>query len=67
MRFRVIKQIPIENLLIESDRSFTKINGKRYTFDKLSRVYTLFGELLNINLEKTNTKIAQNFVRLFEK
>ncbi|MDG5855270.1 TatD family hydrolase [Clostridium beijerinckii] len=64
---KIIKRIPIESLLIESDGPFTKIDGKKYTFDKLNRVYGLLGDLLNMSLEKINSQIAENFIRLVGK
>ncbi|MBU5439804.1 TatD family hydrolase [Tissierella sp. MSJ-40] len=64
---KIISRIPIERLLIESDGPFTKIDGKKYTFDKLENVYILLGTLFNMNLEKTKAQISQNFTWLVEK
>lgn len=63
---KIIHQIPIEKLLIESDGPFTKVDGKKYTFDKLCKVYMLLGALLKVNSEKTRAQISQNFIRLVE-
>lgn len=61
---RIINRIPIEKLLIESDGPFTKIDGKKYTFDKLNKVYMSLGDLLKINNEKIKEQISQNFRKL---
>lgn len=63
---KIIGQISIERLLIESDGPFTKIDGKKYTFDKLSRVYISLGDLLKMDTEKVNEQISQNFRKLVE-
>jgi len=65
-RRKIIGQIPIERLLIESDGPFTKIDGKKYTFDKLSRVYMSLGDLLKMDTEKVNEQISRNFRKLVE-
>lgn len=64
---KIIGQVPIEKLLIESDGPFTKIDGKKYTFNKLSEVYLLLGDLLKFNSEKTSAQISRNFIRLVGK
>lgn len=64
---KIIGQIPIDKLLIESDGPFTKIDGKKYTFDKLCKVYMLLGDLLKVNPTKTMAQVSQNFIRLVGK
>lgn len=64
---KIIRQIPMEKLLIESDGPFTKIDGKKYTFGKLCKVYILLGDLLKVNSEKIGAQISQNFIGLVGK
>ena len=61
---RIIGQIPIEKLLIESDGPFTKIDGEKYTYDKLNKVYELLSNFLKLNPERIRGQISQNFTRL---
>jgi TatD DNase family protein len=63
---KIIQQIPIERLLIESDGPFTKIDGKKYTYDKLDKIYVLLGNFLKMDLQRTREQISQNFIRLVE-
>lgn len=63
---KIIGQIPIEKLLIESDGPFTKIDGRKYTYDKLGNVYMLLGNLLKMDSEKTMAQISQNFIKLVD-
>lgn len=63
---KIIGQIPIEKLLIESDGPFTKIDGRKYTYDKLGNVYMLLENLLKLDSEKTREQISQNFRDLNE-
>lgn len=63
---KIIGKIPIEKLLIESDGPFTKIDGRKYTYDKLGNVYMLLGNLLKMDSEKTNEQLSQNFRNLVE-
>ena len=63
----LIRKIPKEKLLIESDGPFTKINGKKFTFDKLDKVYLLLGNLININMEEAKNQISENFKNLVSK
>ncbi|WHH59786.1 TatD family hydrolase [Petroclostridium sp. X23] len=63
---KIIERIPIERLLIESDGPFTKVDGKKYTYDKLSKVYVCLSDLLKINSDRVRDQISQNFIRLVE-
>lgn len=45
----IIKNIPIDRLLIETDGPFTDFKRQRVTPDKLAEVYTLFKRVLHIN------------------
>ena len=43
----IIKSIPIERILVESDGPFTKVNSHKYNPSKLKDVYFKLGEFLN--------------------
>ena len=42
-----LRLIPKTRVLIESDGPFTKIDGKRYTFNKLIKIYELVAQYYN--------------------
>lgn len=57
-----IEMIPIERILIESDGPYSKVDGKRYTPDKLIDLYRTVGSVLQItDLEGL---VYRNFFRL---
>lgn len=52
-------QIPKERLLIESDGPYSKVNGKRFSPEKLGETYHIVASALQIqNLEEL---VYQNF------
>ncbi|OSB19159.1 hypothetical protein B2H94_08645 [Clostridium sporogenes] len=59
---QLIKSMPLDKLLIESDGPFSKINRRKFTYDKLYQVYD---DLENL-IEKKNLKniIYNNFKNL---
>lgn len=60
-----VMQIPCEKILVESDGPFTKVNGKKYSPERLSEEYTIIESCLNI----TNLKeiVLSNFTALLQK
>lgn len=62
---QLIKSMPLDKLLIESDGPFSKINGKKFTYDKLYQVYDNLENLL----EEKNLKeiIYNNFKNIISK
>ena len=42
-----LRLIPKTRVLIESDGPFTKIDGKRYTFNNLIKIYELVAQYYN--------------------
>lgn len=64
---KIIKQIPKEKFLIESDGPYTKIDGRTYTYDKLCKVYIFLGNLLKVSSENISVQISHNFIRLVGK
>ena len=61
----IIKHIPLDKLLIESDGPFTKVNSKKYSPTDLALTYRCLSDLLEItDLEKV---VFSNFNRLLTK
>lgn len=58
----IIRNIPKDRLLIESDGPFGKVNGKRFTCNQLGDIYMQLGNYLKIN--DISEVIVNNFVRL---
>lgn len=59
---KYIQDIPKERLLIESDGPYTKVNGKRYTVERLSDIYTSLGDITHT--KDIDTVVYNNFKRL---
>ena len=60
----VIKRIPIERILVESDGPFTKVNSAVYNPSKLQNIYFQLGDFLKCgNIE---TQVWNNFKKLME-
>jgi TatD DNase family protein len=59
-----IHSVPLNRLLIESDGPFSKIDGKRYSYEILYKIYDLLAQ----TLQKQDMKeiIFNNFKRLIE-
>ncbi|WP_395549401.1 MULTISPECIES: TatD family hydrolase [unclassified Lacrimispora] len=58
----IIKNLPIERILIESDGPFSKVNGRNYKPEYLPDIYYNLGELLGI--QSINKLIFDNFKAL---
>ena len=59
---RRIAMIPRERILIESDGPYSKIDGKRYTPEKLTALYKIVGHALQVNdLEEI---VHRNFLKI---
>ncbi len=59
---RRIAMIPRERILIESDGPYSKVDGKRYTPEKLTALYKIVGHALQVNdLEEI---VHRNFLKI---
>ena len=64
-RKKRIAMIPKDRILIESDGPFSKVDGKRYTPDKLIDLYSIVGQALQVtDLEEL---VFHNFFKILTK
>lgn len=64
-RCKLLKSIPLNKILIESDGPFTKVNNKKYEPSLLDESYSLIGKALEIN--NIRKLVFENFRVLLSK
>lgn len=60
----IIRSIPLEKILVESDGPFTKVNSNKYNPSKLQDVYAQLEQVLNNSI--INEIIWDNFSTLLK-
>ncbi len=63
----IIRRIPINNLLTESDGPFIKVGNRTVKSSNISLVIRYLANLWNLSAEKTETTIHQNFIKLISR
>lgn len=63
---QIINNIPIDNILIESDAPFTSNPNKRYSLDYQNQIYTFPSEIHNLSEEEVSHVLKENFIRLVQ-
>lgn len=61
---QIINNIPIDNILIESDAPFTSNLNKRYSLDYQNQIYTFLSEIHHLSEEEVSHVLKENFIRL---
>lgn len=59
---KIVKQIPRDKILIESDGPYSRVNGKKYKPELLRKEYEIISNKLNE--PELTTIVFQNFKRL---
>lgn len=62
----IIDHIPLERLFIESDGPFTKVDGKRYTIEKLKTIYDQTAQMRKLSDEVLRQQITKNYMELIQ-
>lgn len=64
---RIIDQIPINRIFVESDGPFTKVLGRKYTIDKLSTVYEELAHVKRIDeVDNLKKQVTLNYLTLIK-
>jgi TatD DNase family protein len=61
---KLIRKIPINRLLIESDAPFTKGNNPSYAIEQLADTVKQLAFILGVSLDEINNTLSDNFRRL---
>lgn len=61
---QIVNNIPIDNILIESDAPFTSNLNKRYSLNYQNQIYTFLSEIHHLSEEEVSHVLKENFIRL---
>ena len=63
----IVRNIPVDRLLLESDAPFTKGLNKKYTIDFNDVIYKHIGELYHQEIGVVKKRIKANFVEVLKR